>query len=157
MKYNIGDKIVKLRLDYICNIYHYKLTIHIETVKFANKSYFSEYKKAEKSFQNGIAGIDQYMFYFQNDGRQWNYPKPDTYYHFEKDYDLICEKINEAIQDCKLDIHRKKEKEIQDIENRIKYLESRIEEIKTGKYIFDNELALSKSIDLIKKSGISPT
>jgi hypothetical protein len=134
MKFEIGDKVVILKMQYFDNSYHYDKCIEEFTVKDANEKYFSPHREKLDPF---LSGSNMYSIVFQKDGRAMY--GGQIYYHKEKDRKKIEEIIQTAINDFdeqmqKIDNSRIEElnKIIDNYKKEIKDSKKEIDEIKNG-------------------------
>jgi len=148
-KFNIGDEVIKLNLDYFDNPYHYQKCVESGfNVVDCNDRYFSIYGKNANVFsthhdqRSQIDGIGTF-------GRE-------KVYHKEKDKDLILQEINDAISKydefCKENDNKRK----QFLLDKIERAKKEIEEIdkgngnwKIGFSIHSNKEYKSKVIQVI--------
>lgn len=92
LKFNIGDKVILLQLQYFDNPYHYKLCVSEYTVKGASAKWFRLFGEKIESF---IPGMDKWDYRYQESGKQLY--GNEIVYHKEKDAEEIKRHICDAI------------------------------------------------------------
>ena len=146
-KFNIGDRVVCIDKQYYNNIYHNGLSGK-EDNHFIRSSIVSDVYDYKSSPRNKVFYVDTFHHQVDawGDSRTYQYgeisEKDGTYtsmrssgkvwYHVEKDAD----EIKRVIEECKKDFHKKceesRQKEINKLEDEIRYTQNRINEFKKG-------------------------
>lgn len=157
LKYNVGDKVIVLNLDYFDNWFHYKLSIKEYTVLYAGEKYFSQYYAKTPGY---ISGSEQFAYCSQVTGKPiWG---QEIYLHKEKDADKINSLIQEAVDDYNKKRNDEDEKRLNVLISTIKTAKEDIEKIKKGEGNFkqgfssENRNAyMSKVMDHINKTFVT--
>ena len=150
-KFNIGDRVVCIDKQYYDNIYHNGLNNRNEN-HFIRSSIVSDVYDYKSSPRNKVFYVDgyhhqvdewgdsrteQYGEISEEDGMytlSYTYKRntDKVWYHAEKDAD----EIKRVIEECKKDFHKKceesRQKEINKLEDEIRYAQNRINEFKKG-------------------------
>ena len=145
-KFNIGDRVVCIDKQYYDNIYHNGLNNRNEN-HFIRSSIVSDVYDYKSSPRNkvfyvdnyhhqvdawGDSCTDQYGEIREKDGTYTMGRSDRIWYHAEKDAD----EIKRVIDECKKDFHKKceesRQKEINKLEDEIRYAQNRINEFKKG-------------------------
>ena len=139
MKYNIGDRVVRIRKEFYDNSFHNK-TKFIESA-IVSDVYEYRSNKGSVFYINGqkhqidsigdSAGY-QYNEYRQSDGIRTEWPHEDyvPFLHIEKDKEKIQQLIKEAEDDFSKYCEEQRQKEIRELESKIKYAQERIAKLK---------------------------
>lgn len=127
LKYNIGDKVIHLELDYLDNWYHFKQSISEYEVKGANQRLFSVYKD---KISSDISGSDMYAYNFQETGAQLYGNK--KFYHKVKDAEEITKLISSAVNKYNSDRDAEDANRIQSLKSIIESSQKEIELIESG-------------------------
>lgn len=115
-KFNTGDKVIELQLDYFDNPYHFESSVVERTVKDANYLFFTIANDDDFNQKNGVC--------------TW---RPGKVYHKEKDKQLIFEEIERAVKKYDEDRQREDDNKISELESKIKEYQDEINKIKEGK------------------------
>ena len=145
-KFNIGDRVVCIDKQYYDNIYHNGLNNRNDN-HFIRSSIVSDVYDYKSSPRNkvfyvdnyhhqvdvwGDSCTDQYGEVCEKDGKYTMGRSDRIWYHAEKDAD----EIKRVIDECKKDFHKKceesRQKEINKLEDEIRYAQNRIDELKKG-------------------------
>ena len=150
-KFNIGDRVVCIDKQYYDNIYHNGLNNRNEN-HFIRSSIVSDVYDYKSSPRNKVFYVDgyhhqvdawgdspteQYGEVSEEDGMytlSYTYKRntDKIWYHIEKDAD----EIKRVIEECKKEFHKKceesRQKEINKLEDEIRYAQNRINELKKG-------------------------
>ena len=145
-KFNIGDRVVCINKSYYDNIYHNGMSSKDDN-NFIRSSIVSDVYDYKSSPRNkvfyvdnyhhqvddwGDSCTDQYGEIREKDGKYTMSKSDRIWYHVEKDAD----EIKRAIEECKENLHKKceesRQKEINKLEDEIRYAQNRINEFKKG-------------------------
>ena len=121
-KFNIGDDVIRLSLDYFKNPYHFKKCVENHVVKDADNRFFSVYGKLPYNTSHDL--IHQ-----ENGIASWGNEKS---YHREKDNEVIISEIKKAISDYDLFCIENDKNRKQSLLNEIEKLKIEIAEIDKG-------------------------
>lgn len=103
MKYNVGDKVIEeSHIDFLFNPYwkdKYRESL-IRIVTEANEKHFTIYNKSSGRYNSTIeeglsCGMNEYMIFFQSNGKTVNWASKTKYLHLEKDREQIIKTIRE--------------------------------------------------------------
>ena len=121
-KFNIGDDVIRLNLDYFKNPYHFKKCIENHVVKDSDDKFFSVYGKLPYNTSHDL--IHQ-----ENGIASWGNEKS---YHRAKDNEIIVSEIKKAISDYDLFCIENDKIRKQSLANEIEKLKAEIAEIDKG-------------------------
>lgn len=142
MKYNKGDKAIRIKPDYFTNKFHFEQSIVIHEIENANEKYFAF---QGVNIDEPIAGMNRGIVYEQSTGRPLDYDcGKRVWLHLEKDYEQIKQLINEGLESAKTAVFIEKADRLHNLNLKSEEIKASIKEVENDKADLQDRVGFEK-------------